>query len=118
VSDASEKSAPLSMEPAPSPPAPAQPAPTPAPPEPVLNLRDLAGQRFKLVDKPRFRFELPKKAPPDLGSLRDWAIKKGAPAWLAEAMAAGQPVNKLWAESEFDELAAKTAGLTLGRKGA
>lgn len=113
----------LDVAPAAEPPSqPEKPAEQPAPETPPapapLNLRELAGRRFDLVKKPRFHWELDERAPPEPGSLRAWGMQKGAPAWLIAAMAAGQPVNKLWAESEFDDLAQKTATLTLGRKGA
>lgn len=97
----------------------ADPPPSEKPPEPKpIDLRELSGKRYVLIEKPRFAFELPKSNPPAPGSLQHWGMQKEAPAWLVAAMAVGQPVNKLWAESEFDELAQKTATLTLGRKGA
>lgn len=95
----------------PTPEAPVQPA---AP----VNLAELSGRRMQPVKKPRFKFEHSAVTPPAPGSLQHWGIVKEAPAWLIAAMAVRQPVNKVWTEAEFDELAQKTAGLTLGRKGA
>jgi len=116
----SAEPAPLPEQPKPAPEPGAPPAPMPSPEQPVLriDLGALHGQRIKLVDRPRFAFELAKSKAPEPGSLYHWGVAKDAPAWLVKAMAVGEPVNKVWTEAEFDATAAKIAGLPLGRKGA
>lgn len=116
----------LSKDPPMQPPAAPMPdgaAPKPAPPteQPgraveAFQAHELRGRRFELVEKPRFGFEI--SAPPAPNTIRDWAIKKNLPVWLAAAMAEGQPVNKEFTEPEIDALAERIAKLPLGRKGA